>query len=267
MLPIGLVTYYVIAASLTEYARQLVSAISVVVSPWASSLQATRGDSEAAAAILRIGAAATVVTVPIAMTFVLRGESFISLWMGPEYAPRATPVLTVLAVVVWLYGGRATAAAGLMGLNRHRGLAAAVGAEAAANLGLSIALIGPLGLRGVALGTTIPSVVVTVGFLPWYFRRHLGVSVRRFVTRIWLIPSCACLAFGIATYGMERWLGAESLLAYFAQVAVLLPLVALGAGWLVFSKDEWTQFRDLLAPMSRILTPRSLPDGKSRSRD
>ncbi len=270
ILPIGLVTYYAIAASLTEYARQLVSAISRIVTPRVSALQAAHGDPAAAAAILRIGAAATVVTVPIAMTFLLRGGSFIALWMGPEYAPRATPVLIVLAVMVWLYGGRAIAAAGLMGLNRHHGLAGAVGAEAVANLGLSIALIGPLGLPGVALGTTIPSVVVTVGFLPWYFKRHLGVGVRQFVGRIWLIPSGACLAFGIATYGFEHWVGAASLLGYFAQVAVLLPLVAVGAGFLVVSKDDRNEFRGrlstLLRSLSRILPRRALPDGKSRSR-
>ena len=269
ILPIGLVTYYTIAASLTEYARQLVSAMSRIVTPRAGALQAAHGDAAAAAAILRIGAAATVVTVPIAMTFLLRGESFIELWMGPEYAPRATPVLIVLAVTVWLYGGRAIAAAGLMGLNRHRGLAAAVGVEAAANLGLSLALIGPLGLPGVALGTTIPSVVVTVGFLPWYFKRHLGVGVWQFVTRVWLIPSAACLAFGLATYALERWLGAESLLTYFAQVAVLLPLVVLGAGFLVFSKEDRAAARNrltaLLASLSRVLPPRALSHGKPRS--
>jgi len=268
VLPIGFVTYFAIGSSLIEYARQIVSSISRIVTPRASALQATHGDGAAADAVLRIGAAATVVTVPVAMTFLLRGESFIRLWMGPEYAPRATPVLLVLAVTVWLYGGRAIAAAGLMGLNRHRGLAAAVAAEAAANLALSIALIGPLGLPGVALGTTIPNVAVTVGFLPWYFRRHLGVGVSRFVTRIWLVPSAACLGFGLASYALERWVGAASLLTYFAQVAALLPLVALGAGFLVFSRDDRARLRArlgaLMTPLLGASPPGALPQGKSR---
>lgn len=262
ILPIGLVTYYAIAASLIEYARQLVTAISRIVTPRASALQAEHGDPAAAEAVLRIGAAATVVTVPIALTFLMRGESFISLWMGPDYAPRATPVLMVLAVTVWLYGGRAIAAAGLMGLDRHRGLAVAIGAEAVANVGLSIALIGPLGLMGVALGTAIPSVVVTVGFLPWYFKRHLGVGAWQFVARLWLIPSSACLAFGIATYALETWVGASSLLGYFAQVVLILPLVALGAGFLVYSKEDRAEFGDrlgtLLPPLSRFLPHRPI---------
>jgi O-antigen/teichoic acid export membrane protein len=137
ILPIGLVTYYSIAAMLIEYARQIVAAMSRIVTPRASALQAHGGDAAAADAILRIGAVATLVTVPIALTFLIRGESFIALWMGLEYAPLSSPVLIVLAATVWLYGGRGIAAAGLIGLNKHHGLAAAIGAEAVANIGLS----------------------------------------------------------------------------------------------------------------------------------
>jgi O-antigen/teichoic acid export membrane protein len=269
VLPIALVTYYAIAASLVDYARQLVTAISVIVTPRASALQAAQGEAAAAEAILRIGAAATVVIVPIALTFLVRGESFIGIWMGPEYASRSSAVLYVLAVTVWLYGGRGIAAAGLMGVNRHRVLAVAFGAEAVANIGLSFALIGSMGIVGVALGTTIPSIVLSLGFLPWYFKQQLGIGIWRFVARIWLIPSCACFAFGIATYAFERWVGAASLLVFFAQVASILPLVALGAAFLVFSRQERAEFlaRLLTAlPLLARILPRGLTDGKSRSR-
>lgn len=268
ILPISLITYYAIAEMLIEYARQIVTALSRIVTPRASALHAEEGDAAAAEDILRIGAVATLVTVPIALTFLIRGASFIELWMGPEYAPRSSPVLIVLAATVWLYGGRAIAAAGLMGLNRHRVLAAAIGAEAVANVGLSLALIGSMGIIGVALGTTIPSIVLSVGFLPWYFKRQLGVGKWQFVARMWLIPSSACLAFGIATYAFERWVGAASLLVYFAQVAAILPLVALGAAFLVFSREERAEFLARLITalplLSRIL-PLRRANGKSRS--
>jgi hypothetical protein len=91
----------------------------------------------------------------------------------------------------------------------------------------------------------------------------------QFVARIWLIPSCACLAFGIATYAFERWVGASSLIVYFAQVAAILPLVGVGAAFMVFSREERVEFLARLNTALPILSPilsRRPTDGKSRPR-
>lgn len=237
-LPIGVVTYYAIAASLTDYARQLVAAISRVVTPRTSAALATGGIAAVRAVVLSVGPASTLVTVPMALTFLLRGERFLDLWMGPAYGPPTDQVLFVLSFVVWLAGGRLVAAAAVMGINRHRGLAIAVALEALANLGLSVVLIKPFGLVGVALGTLIPTMIVNLGFLPRYLKQHLQIPSVRFVTQVWLRPSAACAAFGAATYAVERWIGADSLLVFFLQVAALLPLVLLGAAVLLMSAPE-----------------------------
>ncbi len=237
-LPIGVVTYYAIAASLTDYARQLVAAISRVVTPRTSAALATGGTDAVRAVVLSVGPASTLVTVPMALTFLLRGERFLDLWMGPAYGPPTDRVLFVLSFVVWLAGGRLVAAAAVMGINRHRGLAIAVALEALANLGLSVVLIKPFGIVGVALGTLIPTMIVNLGFLPRYLRQHLQIPSVQFVTRVWLLPSVACAAFGAATYAVERWIGADSLLVFFLQVAALLPLVLLGAAVLLISAPE-----------------------------
>jgi O-antigen/teichoic acid export membrane protein len=228
-LPIGVLTYYAIAANLSDYARQLVAAIGRVVTPRASALSAAGGSTAVQELILSTGAWATLLTVPMALTFLLRGERFIELWMGPQYSARAAPVLWLLAIVVWFAGGRSVIGATLMGLNRHRGLAAAYVAEATLNLALSVALVRPLGLPGVALGTVIPSVAVSLGFFPRYTRRCAGIPVTRVLYRVWGAPSLACLPFAAATYAIERWVGADSLASYFAQVLALVPLVGAGA--------------------------------------
>ena len=237
-LPIGFVTYYAIAASLTDYTRQVVSAISRVIAPRTSAALATGGIEAVRAVVLSVGPAATLVTVPMALTFLLRGERFLGLWMGPAYGPLTGQVLLVLSFPVWLAGGRLVAAAAVMGINRHRGLAIAVALEAVANLGLSVLLIKPLGLVGVALGMAFPSTIVNLVFMPRYLERHLHIPSREFVTRVWVWPSVACAAFGVATYAVERWIGADSLLMFFLEVAVLLPLVFAGAVLLVLPPVE-----------------------------
>lgn len=244
-MPIGVVTYYAIAGSLTDYARQVVASVSRVVTPRTSAALATGGIEAVRKVVLSVGPASTLVTVPMALTFLLRGERFLDLWMGPAYGPPTDQVLFVLSFVVWLAGGRLVAAATVMGINRHRGLAVAVATEALANLSLSILLIKPFGLVGVALGTAIPTIIVNLIFMPRYVERHVGIPRREFVARVWMWPSLACVPFGVATYVVERWIPADSLVVFFIQVAAVLPLVGLGAAFTLLSKAE----RERLAPI------------------
>ena len=257
LLPIGVVTFYAIASNLAEYARQLVSAISRIVQPRASAADASGGTDSVRVMFLEIAPRASLLTVPIALTFLLRGDRFISLWMGPEYAAQASPVLWVLAVGVWFVGGRMITTATIMGINRHRPLAAAFSAEAVANVGLSIAFIGSLGLSGVALGAVIPSLCVSLVFMPMYLKRELGVSISQFLARVYVLPSLACAGFGVGTWALERWMPAESLLSFFLQTALLLPLVIPGALLLVFSREERRELLAMVAGLRRRPTRRS----------
>jgi O-antigen/teichoic acid export membrane protein len=254
-LPVGFITYYAIAANLTDYARQVVAAISRVIGPGTSAALATGGIAAVRDVVLSVGPAATLVTVPMALTFLLRGVRFLDLWMGPAYGPPTDHVLFVLAVPVWLAGGRLVGAAAIMGINRHRGLAFVFALEALANLGLSVLLIRSLGLVGVALGMAIPTMLVNLVVMPWYLERHLHIPSLTFVSRVWVWPSVACAAFAVATYGVERWIGADSLLTFFVQVAALLPLVLVGALLLVLSpleRQRWgAQAKHLFATLGR----------------
>jgi len=240
-LPVAVVTYYAISASLTDYARQVVAAISRVVTPRTSAALATGGIDAVRAVVLSVGPASTFVCVPMALTFLLRGQRFMDLWMGPAYGPPTDAVLFVLSFPLCLAGGRLVAAATVMGINRHRGLSIAVALEAFANLGLSVLLIKPFGIVGVALGTAIPAMIVNLVFMPRYVERLLGIPSLEFVTRVWLWPSVACGGFGIATYAIERWLGADSVGVFFLQVIALLPLVGLGAAFTRLSRIEREQ--------------------------
>jgi peptidoglycan biosynthesis protein MviN/MurJ (putative lipid II flippase) len=173
--------------------------------------------------------------------------------MGPAYGPSTDRVLAVLSFPVWLAGGRLVAAAAVMGINRHQRLAIAIALEAVANLGLSVLLIKPLGLVGVALGMAIPTTIVNLVFMPRYLERHLRIPSLQFVTHVWVLPSAACAAFGVATYAVERWMGADSLLTFFLQVAVLLPLVFVGAVLFVVPPIERERLAARVKPLVAVL--------------
>lgn len=236
-LPVSSVTFFAIAGNLCEYARQVASAVSVLMTPRVSAL-ASIGSNRVGEAILGAARLATLVTAPIAATFWFRGESFINLWMGPDFGPASGEVLRILAFVVLLGGARSVATASIIGVNRHRALVPAFAFEAACNLALSVALVGPLGLAGVALGTLIPSLIVGLGYFPLCLSKTTGVPAGLFYRNAWLLPTIACVPFALANALLEHFLPARNLAIFFMQVILALPLVALSATVLCLTSAE-----------------------------
>jgi len=251
-LPISSVTFFAIAGNLCEYAKQLASAVSVVMTPRVSAL-ASIGSKTVREEILDAARLATLITTPIAATFWFRGESFINLWMGAEYGPASGEVLRILAFVVLLWGARAVATASIIGVNRHRTLIPPLAIEAACNLVLSVALVGPLGLVGVALGTLIPSVIVSLGYFPLCLSGTNGVPASLFYRNGWLLPMVACVPFVLANILLEYFLPAKNLAVFFMQVISTLPLVVASAMLLCLTPVEKKQVSSVIRRIAAIV--------------
>lgn len=239
-LPVGLVTYYAIAGNLSDYARQVASSISTLMTPRVSAL-VSAGGKGVGEDILAVARIATLVTAPIAAIFFIRGESFIDLWMGPEYGPVSGEILRILAFITLLYGARSVAVASIIGVNKHRALIPGLAAEAIANLLLSILLVRSLGLVGVALGMLIPSLFVTLGYIPYCLSRATSAPVGLFYRNSLVLPMIACIPFAGINILLERYLPAGNLALFFLQIFLTLPLVAGGAVLLCLTPAERKQ--------------------------
>jgi O-antigen/teichoic acid export membrane protein len=236
-LPVSLVTFYAIAGNLCDYARQVASSLSTLMTPRVSALAST-GSKGMGQEIVSVARVATLITAPIAAIFVIRGESFINLWMGPEYGPASGEVLRILAFITLLSGARSVAVASIIGVNKHRALIPALGAEAACNLALSILLVQPFGLAGVAMGGLIPSLAVSLGYLPYCLARSTNVPAVFFYRNGWLVPILACVPFALTNALLEMHFPAGSLAVFFLQIFLSLPLVAAGAAALCLTPPE-----------------------------
>jgi O-antigen/teichoic acid export membrane protein len=250
-LPVEAVAYFAIAANLCTQATGLSAGLSSLMTPRVSAL-ASRGD-EVGEQILTVCKLATLVMAPIAATFVLRGEPFIALWMGSAYAPMSGPVLALLAIPVWLGAARAVTTTSLTGLGQQRVLIPGVAAEALGIVVLSVALVGPMGIAGVALGTVVPSALVSLAYVPRCLSRAAGVSMNRYVSAAVVGPSVACVPFGLATLAINRWCPASSLWEFFLQVVLILPLVPVTAWFVALSRRERG---DMTATVFRMLERR-----------
>ncbi|MEO8075015.1 MAG: oligosaccharide flippase family protein [Acidobacteriota bacterium] len=100
-----------------------------------------------------------VMVVPIAAALILLADPLVHAWLGPARAPAmvgAIPIIQILSVAVVIRVGDATGTTILKGAGQHRMLAGVNLGTGLANLALSILLLKPFGLIGVAVGTLIP---------------------------------------------------------------------------------------------------------------
>jgi O-antigen/teichoic acid export membrane protein len=208
--------------------RRIVSSLAVTLLPAASTISA-RGEHEQLRRLLIQGTRAVMaIALTIEAGLLIRGKTFISLWMGPQYADVSGHVLQVLTLA-WLFmAGNFCAGNVVYGLSKHRPVAMWSIFEAIANLGLSIFLVGRWGVIGVAWGTVLPSWVVNVGLWPRYITNLLDLPLRKYLFQSWIRPAVGVLPFALGCILTERWWPVKNLWGFFLQMAVLLPLALAG---------------------------------------
>ncbi|MEP6919364.1 MAG: polysaccharide biosynthesis C-terminal domain-containing protein, partial [Acidobacteriota bacterium] len=102
---------------------------------------------------------ALLLVVPIAAAAILLADPLVHAWLGPARAPAmvgAIPIIQILSIAVVIRVGDATGTTILKGAGQHRMLAGVNLGTGLANLALSILLLKPFGLIGVAVGTLMP---------------------------------------------------------------------------------------------------------------
>ena len=113
-------------------------------------------------AILLQGTRLSLATVvPIAACIVMVAPELVHAWVGPEFAASAL-IIQILSVAIAVRVGNATATTVLKGAGEHRFIALTNLGMSVVNVALSIALIGPFGLIGNAVGTLVPVTAAAV---------------------------------------------------------------------------------------------------------
>jgi O-antigen/teichoic acid export membrane protein len=249
-LPVSAVTFFAIAGNLIGYSRGLLSGISTAVTPMASALEDRLRAEEHDRVVLKGTRYATMVFLPIGISFLIRGNSFIGLWMGRSYAELSGEVLSVITVALLFSAGNGVAASMILGIGRHKGIVPIVLAEGLCNLVLSITLIRHYGIVGVALGTAIPNLAVHLIFWPLYIRHVYRIGPLKYAFSTWILPGLAALPFAFCTYSVEKWYPASNMALFLFQVVCTLPTIVIPFWFFCLAAHER---RDYLQRL-RILT-------------
>ncbi len=218
------VTFYAIGNSLCRYTDQCTGGITTSFVPAASTFEAA-GDASRLQALYRVGTRTVMaVSLPILVTLLVRGRTFIGLWMGPQYAAVSGTVLCILAVALIFAQANTTAFSIAFGTERHKKVARWAISEGIANLVLSVLLVRRFGIYGVAVGTLVPNLFVHLFLWPRYIGELVQIRAWQVVFGIWGPMFLCALPFAAASYAMDVHFTPRSIMAFFAQTLALLPI-------------------------------------------
>jgi O-antigen/teichoic acid export membrane protein len=231
-LGVGAIPYYVVANSLIVYLMEFIVAIAAVVSPMATTLHAADQVGELRDMFLRWSKIALSISLMAGLFLVVLGPKFIGWWINPEFELRAGEVLQILTLSSLIFlPVRGVALPVLMGVGKPRVPTFAFVGAGLLNLAMSVALVRPLGLVGVAIGTAVPNVLFAAVVLVVACRElHIGVwSFLSYVVpraAIGAIPAFTVLLWFRVSVGVEGILG--------LAVAGSAMLVLFAATWVFF---------------------------------
>lgn len=183
------IPYFSVPNSLIIYLMEFVVAIAAVVMPTATRLQTQGKHAELREVFLKWSKIALSLTMMVGVFLIVLGPRFIAWWIEPGFEQPAGQVLQILMVSYLIFlPARGVALPVLLGLGKP-GLPT-LGALSAGvvNLVLSILLVRPFGLAGVALGTAIPNALFA-GLVVVRACRELDIPLREYVR--YLVPRAA----------------------------------------------------------------------------
>jgi O-antigen/teichoic acid export membrane protein len=260
-LPLTIAAYYAIGATLPQYAYSLNRPIAQTVHPRASRLEAENDAEGLRRMILTTGKASALVLLPVVLTFIVRGQTFVGIWQGPEFREPSGTVLALLSIGVFFSGPRHVIQAAFVGSGRHRTLGPWYIAEALIRIAMTFILVKAIGLTGPAWAGVLPGIIMAAGVLPVLCERHFGVPVLPLIAQIWGRTLLSMLPFALALVALERWWPASDYLWFFAQILFVMPLAVFGA---VFVGLEPHERSTMLGPLVRRLRSRFLHFGPDR---
>jgi O-antigen/teichoic acid export membrane protein len=190
--------------------------------------------------------------VPALVILAIFADALVVTWMGPSFREAVLParilVLGWIVVSLWETGAGLATAKGAV-----RSFAALSLVHAVLNVGLSLALAGPFGVVGVALGTAIPFVLMA----PLMWRVVLRTVRLRPTDVATAVASAAlppALAGGVTALLLTLAVPPSSLRATIVEMAMAYGAAALCAWVLSLTADD----RGLFRHVARRLLP--LPD-------
>ncbi|MEM1453151.1 MAG: oligosaccharide flippase family protein [Planctomycetota bacterium] len=222
-------------------------AIGMVLMPMAAT-QARRGElDDVRTAFLKWSKIAATIVFLIGGYLLVVGPQFLDWWLDSERIGESGRLLRILMLSFFFFLPiRGVALPVLMGLGRAKAPGIGLLVMGLANLGLSLALVGPLGIVGVALGTAIPNVVFGL-FFGRTACRALEVRGREWLGYAFARPLAVAVVAAGALFGASLAVPIEGFATLFFAGLVYTGLFGLLALVFAFRGDRYIDVKPVLS--------------------
>lgn len=254
-LPVRFVTPYTFGQRLADGTRIATDQFGRVLLPLASQVSATRDRATVRALFLGSMRLTMAIALAVGLPVALLGGPILEIWAGDQLAGYGT-LVAILAAAAIVDLPSYPAAALMQSIERHGPIAWMAIGSAVANVALSIALVGPYGVEGVAAGTLIASAVEITVFVVPYAARVLEIGPREFVAEVvlrLLVPTVVIVGVVIGGHAL---LPVTSLLRLAIVAGGALTAFALAYAAFGAEPRERAAYRAGLAAVRRFASSR-----------
>jgi O-antigen/teichoic acid export membrane protein/GT2 family glycosyltransferase len=205
VLGVALVTPYAIALKLVSYCYISVGALGNSLAPFAAAAHANDERQRLQRMFLLGGKYSLGLALLFVAPVIILGKSFIALWINPELAESAQPLLVVLALGQTMAMSQIVTCGILGGMGRPRIAASITMIEVTVAIPLALVLVGPYDVLGVCLGFAVAAVACRGIATQIYSCRLIGVSPWTYLKNS-VGPALVMAALPIAGLGLlAQW--------------------------------------------------------------
>ncbi len=226
------ISVFGVGTRLSSIAYMAIGVIGAVLLPRFSGLSET-GDKAGTLELLRKANLVTgLVSSLVFVNLAVLGPHFLALWLKKPWIAQSGNILLIVLPAYYVALLTGPSAGLLTGGGKLRGLMVLTVVEAIANFALSVALVHPLGIYGVALGTAIPLAVFRGIVFPILLKKEVGIApsayMRTHVTALvvgaaYLVLAAPLAFVPLVSYARFALLAAASVAVFGVLVLVFVP--------------------------------------------
>jgi O-antigen/teichoic acid export membrane protein len=197
------IALWTVGQRVTQLAQQLTSQLNGALFPAVVDSDASQRRDQLQMILIHGTKLSLAMAAPLCLGLITMAGPLIRRWVGPQFSASVLP-LQIMLTIVLVRNVTASANLILRGAGEHRLLTCTNAATAVVNVLLSIVLVRPLGLLGVALGTLIP--VAASGLFVLYPAacRRVGVPLARpLIEAVWPAIWPAVIMTAVLRFGQR----------------------------------------------------------------